>query len=169
MPIFDLAQTALPTLKLTPSPSNPTTASSLPLMKTATSASSRSTAVCLVPPSPSRHPAELSLLLSGQHLVSTIAHLDGVTSLSFTDPGSGSSRYRSATLASTSRDVSLRIWNVSYNYEEYPLTEIEFTCVQEASTHRVKGAKGVLGLAVREGGRVAVTAGADGTVRVWER
>jgi hypothetical protein len=35
--------------------------------------------------------------------------------------------------------------------------------------HKVKGAEGVLGLAVEEASGAVVTAGADGTVRVWEK
>lgn len=43
------------------------------------------------------------------------------------------------------------------------------TCVQEASTHRVKGAEGVLGVAFAQHVTALVTAGADGTARVWEQ
>ncbi|GAA6009855.1 hypothetical protein JCM10207_002134 [Rhodosporidiobolus poonsookiae] len=102
-------------------------------------------------------------LESGSTLLSTIAHLDGVTALSFL-PASPNST--TVYLASTSHDASFRIWSFDRGTGS---AKPSLTCVQEASTHRVKGAEGVLDVALSGAGDVAVTAGADGTVRVWEK
>ncbi|GAA5940833.1 hypothetical protein JCM3775_006825 [Rhodotorula graminis] len=124
-------------------------------------------------------------LQTGECLVSSLAHLDGVTSLAFSPEASTSSsafaleslealsscsEMRIA-LASVSHDTSLRMWNLRVDCTG--ASKSTLTYVQEASTHRVKGAEGVLGVAFARGGKPAVTAvvtaGADGTVRVWEQ
>ncbi|BGP21109.1 hypothetical protein JCM10213_008978 [Rhodosporidiobolus nylandii] len=97
---------------------------------------------------------------SGKLLVSTTAHLDGVTSLFFSSSPSSPS---SPLLASTSHDASFRLWSLFLGPSP------SLTCVQEASTHRIKGAEGALAVAFSGDGMAAVTAGADGTVRVWEK
>ncbi|GAA5833434.1 hypothetical protein JCM11251_003494 [Rhodosporidiobolus azoricus] len=101
-------------------------------------------------------------LKTGTCLVSTAAHLDGVTALVFS-PSSANA----ALLASTSHDASFRLWQLSFSPETSASASL--ICVQEASTHRVKSAEGVLDVAFSANGDVAVTAGADGTVRVWEK
>ncbi|GAA5873162.1 hypothetical protein JCM1840_005588 [Sporobolomyces johnsonii] len=104
-------------------------------------------------------------------LVSTLAHLDGVTSLSFS-PSSAPSAGDEILLASVSHDTSLRLWHLCVPSSSSPdAGEATLTCVQEVSSHRVKGAEGVLAVAFApEGtGERVVTAGADGSVRVWEK
>ncbi|GAA6052550.1 hypothetical protein JCM3770_003238 [Rhodotorula araucariae] len=101
-------------------------------------------------------------LASGDCLVSHLAHLDGVTGLAFSP--AASSGGVDLLLASSSHDTSLRLWTVHADKGQSSLT-----CVQEASSHRVKGAEGVLGVAFARDGAALVTAGADGTARVWEQ
>ncbi|BGP52400.1 1,2-dihydroxy-3-keto-5-methylthiopentene dioxygenase [Rhodotorula kratochvilovae] len=101
-------------------------------------------------------------LTSGKCIVSHLAHLDGVTGLAFSPAASPSES--DVLLASSSHDTSLRLWTVHTEADKSSLT-----CVQEASSHRVKGAEGVLGVAFKGDGAGLVTAGADGTARVWEQ
>ncbi|GAA6043290.1 hypothetical protein JCM8097_003038 [Rhodosporidiobolus ruineniae] len=103
-------------------------------------------------------------------VVETVAHLDGVTSLAFSPSSSSSTVAGNALLASTSHDASLRLWSLSLpSSSSSDSATTSLTCVQEASTHRIKGHEGVLDVAFDKTGAVAVTAGADGTVRVWEK
>ena len=102
---------------------------------------------------------------AGACLVSYLAHLDGVTSLAFSL--APTSAEQGVALASVSHDTSLRIWNLQVDHTGAGKSSL--TCVQEASTHRVKGAEGVLGVAFAHTGKAVVTAGADGTARVWEQ
>ncbi|GAA5913777.1 hypothetical protein JCM8208_004164 [Rhodotorula glutinis] len=107
-------------------------------------------------------------LHSGECLVSYLAHLDGVTSLAFSPaPSTSSTSEQGVALASASHDTSLRLWNLQV--DRTGAGKSSLTCVQEASTHRVKGAEGVLGLAFARSGKSVVTAGADGTARVREQ
>uniref|UniRef100_A0A0K3CC80 FGENESH: predicted gene_4.145 protein n=1 Tax=Rhodotorula toruloides TaxID=5286 RepID=A0A0K3CC80_RHOTO len=99
-------------------------------------------------------------LASGDCLVSTRAHLDGVTSVSFRPSSAGNSL-----LATSSHDGSVRLWTFD-RPAEGPAT---LTCVQEESTHRIKCAEGVLDVAFTSAGDALVSTGADGTVRVWQK
>ncbi|BGP28193.1 striatin-related protein [Rhodotorula toruloides] len=99
-------------------------------------------------------------LASGNCLVSTRAHLDGVTSVSFRPPSAGD-----ILLATSSHDGSVRLWSFD-RPAEGPAT---LTCVQEESTHRVKAAEGVLDVAFTPAGHALVSTGADGTVRLWQK
>lgn len=99
-------------------------------------------------------------LASGDSLVATRAHLDGVTSVSFRPSSAGDSL-----LATSSHDGSVRLWSFNRGADG-PAT---LTCVQEESTHRVKGAEGVLDVAFTSAGDALVSTGADGTVRVWQK
>ncbi|GAA5847538.1 hypothetical protein JCM9279_005285 [Rhodotorula babjevae] len=107
-------------------------------------------------------------LHTGECLVSYLAHLDGVTSLAFSPaPPTASSSGQGVALASASHDTSLRIWRLQVDRTGGGKSSL--TCVQEASTHRVKGAEGVLAVSFASSGKYIVTAGADGTARVWEQ
>ncbi|BGP36019.1 1,2-dihydroxy-3-keto-5-methylthiopentene dioxygenase [Rhodotorula toruloides] len=99
-------------------------------------------------------------LASSDCLVSTRAHLDGVTSVSFRPSSAGDSL-----LATSSHDGSVRLWAFDRPAEGPPT----LTCVQEESTHRIKGAEGVLDVAFAPTGDALVSTGADGTVRVWQK
>ncbi|GAA5989637.1 hypothetical protein JCM11641_002909 [Rhodosporidiobolus odoratus] len=107
---------------------------------------------------------------TGIRVISSTAHLDGVTSLAFS-PSPILSSSASALLVSASHDASIRFWSLILptSASAPGVPEASLTCVQETSTHRVKGSEGALDVAFVQGGSAVVTAGADGTVRVWEK
>lgn len=84
---------------------------------------------------------------TGNCLHSILAHLDGVTSLCFLSSGTS--------LASVGHDTSLRFWN------------LDLVCTQEIASHRATSTEGILDVIAGE--EVVVSAGADGTVRLWVR
>lgn len=98
-------------------------------------------------------------------VLSTLAHLDGVTSLAFS-PSSPADREGPNLLATVSHDASLRFWNLSTSSTSSSPT---LTCIQEVTSHRVKSAEGILDLAFAQDGKTLVTCGADSTVRVWQK
>ncbi|GJN94572.1 hypothetical protein Rhopal_007655-T1 [Rhodotorula paludigena] len=105
-------------------------------------------------------------LKTGACLVSHLAHLDGVTSLAFSPADmSSSTAEQDILLASTSHDTSLRLWKLQVAADG----TATLVCVQEASSHRVKGVEGVLDVTSVPNGTALVTSGADGTVRVWKQ
>lgn len=91
----------------------------------------------------------VSLSTTGDCLHSILAHLDGVTSISFLSSGDA--------LASVGHDTSLRFWN------------LDLVCTQEIASHRPKATEGILDVTAHEEEAVVVSAGADGTVRLWAR
>lgn len=103
---------------------------------------------------------------AGACLVSHLAHLDGVTSLAFAPAEmSSSTAGQDILLASASHDASLRLWKLQLAADG----TATLVCVQEASSHRVKGVEGVLDVTFVPSGTALVTSGADGTVRVWKQ
>jgi striatin 1/3/4 len=101
-------------------------------------------------------------MTSHQPILSTLAHLDGVTALSFDSSTEDGPR----ALATVSHDTSLRLWNLTIPPFGSTAT---MTCVQEISSHRVNSSEGVLDVAHSRDGASIVTAGADGTLRVWQQ
>ncbi|GAA5844536.1 hypothetical protein JCM5353_001302 [Sporobolomyces roseus] len=98
-------------------------------------------------------------------ILSTLAHLDGVTSLAFS-PSSPADREGPHRLLTVSHDASLRFWNLSASSTS---SSPNLTCIQEVTSHRVKSAEGILDLAFAQDGKTLVTSGADSTVRVWQK
>lgn len=95
---------------------------------------------------------------------STLAHLDGVTSLAFS-PTSPADRAGTHLLATVSHDTSLRLWDLLIPSSSSPT----MVCIQEATSHRVKSAEGILDIAFGQDGKTLVTSGADSTVRIWQK
>ncbi|ORY66798.1 WD40-repeat-containing domain protein [Leucosporidium creatinivorum] len=62
-----------------------------------------------------------------------------------------------SSLASVGHDTSLRFWN------------LDLVCTQEIASHRPKATEGILDITAHEQEMVVVSAGADGTVRLWAR
>ncbi|KZT56509.1 WD40 repeat-like protein [Calocera cornea HHB12733] len=90
-------------------------------------------------------------LKSGNCTHSQMAHLDGVTSLSFDAQG--------FLLATGSHDCSVRLWD--------PFRD-GATCIQEISSqHRTKGDEGVLNVQFHPTMQVLASAGADGVVKLY--
>jgi striatin 1/3/4 len=83
---------------------------------------------------------------TGECTHSILAHLDGVTSLSFSPSGTS--------LVSVGHDLSIRFWDIK-----------NLSCEAEIESHKVKGSEGILD--VKWGKEGVVTAGADGVVKVW--
>ena len=88
-------------------------------------------------------------LPSGKQTYVLPAHSDAVTSLAISPAPS------SSTLVSGGHDSSLRIWDLATK-----------AFVQEITLHRRKNDQGVLAVAFGLDGRVMVSAGADGGVKV---
>ncbi|GAA6063981.1 hypothetical protein JCM10212_005791 [Sporobolomyces blumeae] len=108
---------------------------------------------------------------SPEPILSTLAHLDGVTSIAFAPT---TNEDGDIVLVSVSHDTSIRVWSVEglstvESEASTPSPPPTMTCVQEISAHRTKSAEGILDVAFRPDGQGFVTAGADGTVRVWSR
>jgi len=90
-------------------------------------------------------------LTSGQCTHSQVAHLDGVTSLSFDAQG--------FLLATASHDCSVRLWD--------PFRD-GATCIQEISSqHRTKADEGVLDVQFHPTMQLLASAGADGAVKLF--
>lgn len=92
---------------------------------------------------------------TGNCLNSLIAHLDSVTSLTYSPS--------LQTLISAGHDNSLRFWQLEEG------AEVKWKSIQEIPAHRPKGSEGILDVDWCEGAGegVLVSAGADGTVKLW--
>ncbi|POY72997.1 hypothetical protein BMF94_3983 [Rhodotorula taiwanensis] len=99
-------------------------------------------------------------LTDGSRLCSFTAHLDGVTSLA---------SLSSDILVSASHDTSIRIWSLTDGGISEATDAASARCIQDLQAHQTKGAEGVLVVAMSAGHLqpVLVSAGADGTLRVW--
>ncbi|GAA5953728.1 hypothetical protein JCM3765_006951 [Sporobolomyces pararoseus] len=107
--------------------------------------------------------------------ISTKVHLDGVTSLAFSPKSTledwiNPKRDGNHVLTTVSHDTSVRFWNLRRSPSTSQKDNIlELYCVQEITSHRLNSQEGILDLGVSKDGSQVVTAGADGTIRVWQQ